>query len=40
MRPFTRPVVALGQFLVGDSPASRTAALYSTVTAGVSFMPG
>ena len=40
MRPFTRPVVALGQFLVGDSAASRTAALYSTVTAGVSFMPG
>src|SRR5690348_13575569 len=40
MRPFTRPLVALGHFLVGDSAASRTAALYSTVTAGASFMPG
>lgn len=40
MRPLTRPVVALGQFLVGDSAASRAAALYSTVTAGASFMPG
>ncbi len=40
MRPITRPVVALGHLLVGDSAASRTAALYATVTAGVSFMPG
>ncbi len=40
MRPLTRPVVALGHFLVGDSAASRAAALYSTVTAGASFMPG
>src|SRR4029078_10905820 len=36
----TRPVVALGHLLVGDSAASRAAALYSTVTAGASFMPG
>jgi uncharacterized membrane protein len=40
MSRFTRPVVALGHFLVGDSAASRAAALYSTVTAGASFMPG
>ena len=40
MRPITRPVVALGHLLVGDSAASRAAALYSTVTAGASFMPG
>lgn len=40
MRPFTRPVVALGHFLVGDSAASRAAALYATLTAGASFMPG
>ena len=40
MRPFTRPVAALGQILIGDSAASRAAALYSTVTAGASFMPG
>jgi uncharacterized membrane protein len=40
MRPFTRPVVALGHFFIGDSAASRAAALYSAVTAGASFMPG
>ena len=40
MSRFTRPVVALGHFFVGDSAASRAAALYSTVTAGASFMPG
>src|SRR4029453_8120237 len=40
MRPYTRPIVALGHILVGDSPASRAAALYAAVTAGASFMPG
>ena len=40
MRPYSRPLAALGQILVGDSAASRAAALYSTVTAGASFMPG
>ena len=34
MRPFTRPVIALGHFFIGDSAASRAAALYSAVTAG------
>jgi uncharacterized membrane protein len=40
MRPYTRPIVALGHILVGNSPASRAAALYAAVTAGASFMPG
>ena len=40
MKSYSRPVAALGQILVGDSAASRAAALYSTVTAGASFMPG
>ena len=40
MKSYSRPVTALGQILVGDSAASRAAALYSTVTAGASFMPG
>ena len=40
MRSYSRPLAALGQILVGDSAASRAAALYSTVTAGASFMPG
>lgn len=37
---YTRPIVGLGHLLVGDSAASRAAALYATVTAGASFMPG
>ena len=40
MRPLTRPIAVLGRILVGDSPASRVAALYAAVTAGASFMPG
>ena len=40
MSPLTRPIVALGHILVGDSPASRAAALYAAATSGASFMPG